>query len=190
MIGAALLKRLDRSHTLAAAGYIAIALGLLIAIITSLTSFSNDYADLSAAAAQLAALESRGRPADGSGGDSDMQGSPFLEGPTVTIAGADLQRRVAGAVTAVGGNVLSSQIDLQGSEAKDGYVVLSASCELTQDALQPLLYDLEAGMPFLFVEQLVVQAPQSGDELEGKRMRVQIDVAGQWQVGQLGQVAK
>lgn len=119
-----------------------------------------------------------------------MQGSPFLEGPTVTIAGADLQRRVAGAVTAVGGNVLSSQIDLQGSEAKDGYVVLSASCELTQDALQPLLYDLEAGMPFLFVEQLVVQAPQSGDESEGKRMRVQIDVAGQWQVGQLGQVAK
>jgi general secretion pathway protein M len=181
MIGAALLKRLNQSHTLAAACYIAVMIGLSIVIIASLANFSNDYADLSAAAARLAALESRARPADGSAGGSDMQGSPFLEGPSVTIAGADLQRRVAGAVTAVGGNVLSSQIDLQGSEAKDGYVVLSASCELTQDALQPLLYDLEAGMPFLFVEQLVVQAPQPGEESEGKRMRVQIDVAGQWQ---------
>ena len=100
----------------------------------------------------------------------------------MTIAGADLQRRVAGAVTAVGGNVLSSQVDLQGSQANEGYVILSASCEISQTALQPLLYDLEAGMPFLFVEQLVVQAPQSGGETEGKQMRVQIDVAGEWQV--------
>jgi len=182
VIGAALLKRLNQSHTLAALGYVAIVIGLLIAIITSLANLSDDYGDLSAAAARLAALEGRGRPGDPSAGGQDMQGSPFLDGPTVTVAGADLQRRVAGAVTSVGGNVLSSQIDLQGSQANEGYVILSASCEITQDALQPLLYDLEAGMPFLFVEQLVVQAPQSGEESEGKRMRVQIDVAGQWQV--------
>ena len=35
-------------------------------------------------------------------------GSPFLEGPTVTVAGAGLQQRVTSAVTKVGGNVLSS----------------------------------------------------------------------------------
>ena len=34
-----------------------------------------------------------------------------------------------------------------------------ASCEIEQPQLQQLLYDLEAGMPFLFVDQLVVQTP-------------------------------
>ena len=38
-------------------------------------------------------------------------------------------------------------------------ISLMASCEIEQPALQQLLYDLEAGMPFLFVDQLVAQAP-------------------------------
>ena len=37
---------------------------------------------------------------------------------------------------------------------------LIASCEVDQPALQQLLYDIEAGMPFLFVDQLEAQAPQ------------------------------
>ena len=82
--------------------------------------------------------------------------------------------------------MLSSQVDLQGSQAKQGYVSLSANCEVGQGALQQLLYDLESGMPFLFIDQLVVQMPQSAGgasvETEAARMRVQIDVSGLWQV--------
>jgi general secretion pathway protein M len=93
---------------------------------------------------------------------------------------------VVTAVQAAGGNVLSSQLDLQGSETKQGYVTLSASCEIGENALQQLIYDLESGMPFLFIDQLVVQVPQTnagvgGDSVPG-RMRLQIDVSGQWQV--------
>jgi general secretion pathway protein M len=40
----------------------------------------------------------------------------------VTIAGAALQQRVDAAVKNAGGNVLSSQVDLHWSEAKQGYV--------------------------------------------------------------------
>ena len=88
-------------------------------------------------------------------------GSPFLEGQTLTVAGAALLQRVADAVTKVGGNVLSSQVDVQGVQAKDGYVSVLASCEIEQAAMQRLLYDLEAGMPYLFIEQFVAQAPQT-----------------------------
>ena len=77
----------------------------------------------------------------------------------MTVAGAALLQRVATAVTKLGGNVLSSQVELEGTEAKNGYIGLIASCEIEQPALQQLLYDLEAGMPFLFVDQLVAQAP-------------------------------
>ena len=96
------------------------------------------------------------------------------------MAGAALQQRIGNAVKAVGGNVLSLQVDLQGTEAKKGFVSLTASCEVEQPALQQLLYDLEAGMPFLFIDQLTVQSPQSG-EADGGRMRVLIGVSGLWQ---------
>jgi len=108
-------------------------------------------------------------------------GSPFLEGQTLTVAGAALLQRVADAVTKVGGNVLSSQVDVQGVQAKDGYVSVLASCEVEQAAMQRLLYDLEAGMPFLFVEQFVAQSPQTTQAQPGSRMRLLLAVSGQWQ---------
>src|SRR5271166_3591323 len=50
----------------------------------------------------------------------------------------------------LGGNVLSSQIDLQGPHSAEGFIGLTESLEIDQASLQPLLYDLEAGMPYLF----------------------------------------
>ena len=102
-----------------------------------------------------------------------MTGSPVLEGPTVTVAGAALLQRVAGAVTRVGGNILSSQVDLQGAQSKNGFVKVSVDCEVDQPSLQKLLYDLEAGMPLLFVDQLVAQAPETATSVvQGKNARI------------------
>ena len=70
-----------------------------------------------------------------------------------------------------------------GTQAKDGFVGLVVSCEMEQPALQKLLYDLEVGMPFLFVDQLDVQVPQTTAASEGGtgRIRVVLGVSGQWQ---------
>jgi general secretion pathway protein M len=111
---------------------------------------------------------------------SMVSGSPFLDDPTVTVAGATLLQRVAGAVTHAGGNVLSSQVDLQGPQSKQGFISVTATCEFDQPALQGLLYDLESGMPFLYVDQLQVQAP-AADGTPGEKLRVLISVSGQWQ---------
>jgi general secretion pathway protein M len=110
-------------------------------------------------------------------------GSSFLEGATVTVAGAALLQRVVGAVTRHGGSVLSSQLDLQGTQSRDGFLSVMASCDLEQPALQQVVYDLEAGLPFLFVDQLVVQAPSASTGAGGK-LRVLISVSGQWQGAQ------
>jgi general secretion pathway protein M len=132
----------------------------------------------------LAQLEGRKasplNPAAAAGAQAPA-GSPFIEGQSLTVAGAALLQRVAGAVTNVGGNVLSSQVDVQGAQAKDGFVSVIASCELDYAALQRLLYDLEAGMPFLFIEQLVAQSPTTSATPEGSRMRLLIAVSGRWQ---------
>lgn len=119
-----------------------------------------------------------------SGEASTVVGSSFLEGATVTVAGAALLQRVVGAVTRQGGSVLSSQLDLQGTQSKDGYLSVIASCDLEQPALQQVVYDLEAGLPFLFVDQLVVQAPAASTGGTGGKLRVLISVSGQWQGAQ------
>ena len=111
-----------------------------------------------------------------------INGPPFLSGKTITIAGAALQERVEGAVKKAGGNVLSSQIDLQGPHSAEGFIGLTESLEIDQASLQQLLYDLEAGMPYLFVDNLAIQAPQAFGEAEGAPMRVLLVVSGQWRI--------
>jgi general secretion pathway protein M len=181
-----LQKYFTREHLLPVLGFGGVTIGLAIAIWLALSGLASDYADYAAVLDLLDRLEGR-KPSIGSSVDaSGMPGSPFLEGATVNIAGAALQQRVVSAVRSAGGNVLSSQIDLQGAEAKQGYVSLSASCEIAENALQQLIYDLESGMPFLFIDQLIVQSPQSnpgtGVDAAPARMRLQIDVSGQWQI--------
>jgi general secretion pathway protein M len=113
--------------------------------------------------------------------DTVTTGSPLLDGGTVTVGGANLLQRVASSITRLGGNILYTQVDLEGPQAKDGFIGVTVSCEVEQPVLQQLLYDLEAGMPFLFVDQLVAQGPASpGATPEGK-LRVVISVSGQWQ---------
>jgi general secretion pathway protein M len=179
-LAASLKKSLVGSPIVAAAAYAALVAVLLAVAISTLVDILGQRASVTAAAAMLEQLEGR-KPlaAGGRAGDADApSGSAFLEGATVTVAGAALLQRVAAAVTKAGGNVLSSQLDVQGGpNAKAGFVSMVANCELEQSALQSLLYDLEAGMPFLFVDQLDIQVATAG---EGK-LRFLLGVSGQWQ---------
>ncbi len=178
---ATLRRSLTTSPTVAAAAYAGLVFVMLAILVSSIVDIFSQRAAVAASSDMLEQLEGRRAPASGGRpGDAAMpSGSPFLEGATVTVAGAGLLQRVAGAVAKHGGNVLSSQLDVQGTQAKAGFVSMVASCELDQPALQPLLYDLEAGMPFLFIDQLSVQAPTTSSG-EGK-LRILLAVSGQWQ---------
>jgi general secretion pathway protein M len=180
-LAAALRKSFAASPMLAAAAYAGLVFALLFMVVTSIVDILDQRAAVASAATMLDQLEGRSTAASGRRSADVLMpsGSAFLEGATVTVAGAALLQRVAGAVTKLGGNVLSSQLDLQGTQSKAGFVSMVASCEIDQPALQPLIYDLEAGMPFLFVEQLAVQAPTSSSG-EGK-LRILLAVSGQWQ---------
>jgi general secretion pathway protein M len=120
----------------------------------------------------------------GSGASGAATASLLLDGATVTVAGASLLQHVAGAVAKADGNVVSSQLDLQGVHSKAGFVSAITSCEVDQSALQDLLYDLEAGLPFVFIDQLVVQAPATSSVNQEARMRVLLRVSAMWQGGQ------
>jgi len=179
-------KLCTREHLVPLLGYGALLSSCLIAIWLSLANLARDYADYTDAVDTLDRFEGRKLSAAGQTGMEGQAHSPFLEGRTETIAGAALQQRVVAAITEAGGDVLSSQIDLQGSAGAKGLISLSVNCEVDQNKLQGLIYDLETGMPFLFIDQLVVQTPQTGGKIlvgSESRLHVQLDVSAQWQVG-------
>jgi general secretion pathway protein M len=179
----ATLRRLLTTPLPAAAIYLGAMILLLFVIGSSLTEVLSQRADVAASAAMLEQLEGRGPVAAGrqAPGVAGPSGSPFLEGATVTVAGAALLQHVTATVTRFGGNVLSSQVDLQGTRSKSGFLTVIVSCDIDQPSLQQLLYDVESGMPFLFVDQLAVQIPASLAESRDGKLRILLAVSGQWQ---------
>src|SRR6202035_920485 len=158
---AASRKAITTSPMVATAVYVGLVSALLFVTVTSIADVLDQRSQVAASSAMLEQLEGR-RPAaagSSSGNVTMPSGSAYLEGATVTVAGATLLQRVSEAVAKFGGNVLSTQLDLQGAPSKTGFLSMIASCEIEQPQLQQLLYDLEAGMPFLFIDQLVVQTP-------------------------------
>lgn len=180
------LARSGRREWLALLIYLVLLVGLTMFAVTTVSSLLDSYAALGASQEMLAHLDRQLQhsASSQSAAGSPVDGPPFLTGKTITVAGAGLQERVEAAVKRAGGNVLSSQIDLQGPRAVEDFVGLTESLEIGQASLQNLLYDLEAGMPYLFVESLEIQSPQVFDEPEGNRMRVLIGVSGQWRDSQ------
>lgn len=184
--GNAVARALASSPLIAVTLYVAIAGALLL---TTGLSIAEIVAHRQALAQTSDLLDQfRGRKGGAknvTASTAEHPGTPFLEGPTVTVAGAHLLQRVAAAVANVGGQIQSSQVDVSGAQVKDGFVGLVVSCELEQPSLQRLLYDLEAGMPFLFVDQLDVQVPQTTalSDAGAGRVRVILGVSGQWQAG-------
>src|SRR5262249_30678477 len=109
----------SRLPALATALYLVLIAVLGSAIWNVIAGILEQRTVIAAATDLLARLEGRKPTASGAvaAGEDTPIGSPFLEGPTVTVAGAALLQRMAAAVTKVGGNILSSQVELQGSQS-------------------------------------------------------------------------
>jgi general secretion pathway protein M len=166
---------------IAAAAYVALIIGLFFSSLFALVDLGEQFGAVRTSAETLARLEQGAQLSatdSGWAADDGPTGSPFLEGPTVTLASAALLQRIRTAVTRAGGIVVSTEVESQGEKPKDNYVRVIANCELEQGNLQQLLYDIEAGMPFLFINQLVVQAPVPANASE--RMRILLGVSGLW----------
>jgi len=61
---------------------------------------------------------------------------------------------------------------------------LTATIEIGQPAPQTLLYDIEAGTPYLFVDKLMIQSPEDFGESESGSMRMSFAVVGQWRASE------
>ena len=179
------ISLLNRFPAAAAILYVGVVLGLGVTAWTTMAQIQDRRDEVADTAATLSQLEGRtpATPTRGRSRDAEpiMAGSPLLEGATMTVGGANLLQRVAAAITKFGGIIQYTQVDLEGPQAKDGFVGVTVNCEVAQPALQQLLYDLEAGMPFLFIDQLVAQGPAGPAATTEGKLRILISVSGEWQ---------
>ncbi len=140
-------------------------------------------ADIKDGFSEVAALQTRLRlyegrsPLAAPASEASPRVSPFLEGDTVAIAGAALQKRVADAVQSAGGAVVSTELALDGA---DGALKLTGNIEIAQAGLQTLLYDLETGAPYVFVDKLSAQSPRVYGQNDSETLRVALVASGKW----------
>jgi general secretion pathway protein M len=172
-------RYLTRFPAVSAGLYLALIVILALTAFLMLMDTMESYQARNASLEQLGRMQERGQRASGQPNLNREwpPGSPLLEGSTVTVAGAALLQRVSSAVTQLGGNLVSSELESLESVPKDDALKATANFEIEQNALAKVLYNLEAGMPFLFVDQLVVSASPSD---EGGKMRVMVQVSGRW----------
>ena len=182
MISAQSIERyFTRSPSLSALIYVVLVLVSCLTSIFMVTDIVEQYRTRNTALEMLARFDGHNRSSSGDHGALTAPwpaGSPVLDDKTATAASATLLQGITDVITRAGGTVISSEIERQGAPSKDGYVTVMATCELEQALLQRVLYDIEAGMPFLFIDRLDVQAPtEPGDNA---RMHVVLTVSGLW----------
>jgi len=158
------------------AGVIGLFIGGSVWLIGDVKTRWDRVAELSLRLEQLSGRSPRHNPR----GSAEAARSLFLGGKTMTIAGAALEQRIKEIVEDSGGALTSSQVELDGPEAKNGFLSLTASIEVDQPGLQTILYDVEAETPYLFVDKLSIQSPEDFGEPDNARFRMMLGVAAQW----------
>lgn len=160
--------------------YGAAVVSLILIAMWSLVDFLGEYSMYNERADVLVRLQERARSlANSTDAQAWPPGSPFLEGQTETMASAALLQRITNAISEAGGSILSSEVERSGDRDKEGYQRVTATCDIDELGLQRLLYDLEANMPFLLVESLMVQS-RTSQSSQGGRLQAQVRVAGRW----------
>jgi len=156
------------------AAFVAVALGAAVSTALSLHEAQAHVAELNQQMEDLEARERRLVPP----GEHDKAASPFFEAKTVTLAGAALQQRLEAAVSSAKGRLVSSKVEVA-PRGEERQVSLAAELTIAEADIQALLFDLETGRPYLFVDSVEARAPEATNE-PGGQMRVSLTVSGQW----------
>ena len=157
------------------AAFVAVALAAAVSTALSLREAQAHVAELNQQAQDLSARERR-LVAPGERGKA---ASPFFEARTITLAGAALHQRLEAAVTSAKGRMVSSKVEVapRGDERQ---ISLAAELTIAEPDIQALLFDLETGRPYLFVDSIEARAPEGSGDPGGGAMRVSLSVSGQW----------
>jgi len=124
------------------------------------------YAELDAKNTQIAAMQRRLKmPIAAPAAASDT--NVFLEGANYALAANSLQQHIVQKLEQSGGKIVSVSIETPAAtEQTSRRVIVQVRSELDNDALQNVLYGLEAGRPLTLIDSLNVNRMVAQNECE------------------------
>jgi hypothetical protein len=152
-----------------ATGAVAILLVLLLCAaggaFAGISILETKQLELDALQTQLDALKRRRPPAPPSESDAKILVKPFLAEENFALAANALQRRVVGLIEETDGKLITVGVDppVTGDAELARRVSVQVTAELTNEALQKVLYELEKSVPFVFVESFSATRKDTGD---------------------------
>lgn len=107
----------------------------------------------------------------------------FLTASTQGLAGAQFEAYLQQMAAAQHATVISSGLDSSRHEDRPDSIRLQATLDMNLEALQRMLYQLESGTPYVFVDSLSVQIPGGGarQAVEDPLLRVTLGLRAIWQ---------
>ena len=154
------MLRLDREQAISVAVLVLLLLACVLTAGLSVQMRSEAVGELAERRELLSRLETRLR-ADG--GRSNLAAPPaaFLDAPTQAMASAKLQAYVAQLAALQHAGLLSSGGEAAKREEAPDTIRLQATLDMNMKALREMLYKLESGTPYVFVDALTVQPASS-----------------------------
>jgi general secretion pathway protein M len=160
------VAKLGREQLYALGGLCALVLVCALIIIIALQLRADALDNLARQRDQLASLEARTRSAADRRRQTQVRSAPelaFLDAPSSGLATAQFQAYLSQLVTDQHAVLVSTGVRPSDRDDKSDAIRLQASLNATLPALQALLYRLEAGTPYVFVDALSMQPGASSD---------------------------
>jgi len=152
------LVKLDREQALSVGALVALVIACLLAVELSFQARSGAVESLAERRALVARLEARIK-ARAEAGDRNGSAPPaaFVDAPTQGLAAAQLQGYLAQTAEDHRAVLISSGVENAKREDSPDTIRLQATLDASLNELQALLFRLESGTPYVFVESLTMQ---------------------------------
>jgi general secretion pathway protein M len=162
-------------------------LGALLAVCASMVVFSlqarvDAVHEFDSRAKLLSQLEARAKSDETKRRSGVAPAAAFVSAPTQGLAGAQLQAYLQHVMEAHHAVLISSGTEPAKHEDQPNSIRLQATFEANLKSLQTLLYQLESGTPYAFVESLNIQpaAANSQRPVEDPLLRITLELRSVW----------
>ncbi|WP_020174937.1 type II secretion system protein GspM [Methyloferula stellata] len=180
------MPKIDREQTVAVALLLLLLVTAIAVPALSLTTRSNAQQELADAQNVFARVEAAHQRLGTKGRTGDAMtaapSSAFFEAQTSGLASAQFEAYLAQVAADQQASLVSSAVQPITHTDTQDVVRIQAALGIGYDALQELLYKLETGTPYVFVDSLVLQSPNAANAhaASAPMMKVTLNLRALW----------
>jgi general secretion pathway protein M len=178
----------NRSLALAALlGLIVVGAGVPMLALSARSEALQELSDVKDAYARVMAAQSSGKGKSGARPEkAEAPPEAFLSAQTPGLAAAQLEAYLASVTSSLRASLNSSNAQQTDRSDPPDVVHVRANIDVDYKALQPLLYRLESGTPYIFIDSLTLRPANASSRRDANTlpMRATLDVRALWRQGQ------